>query len=114
MKLLLALIFSALTLGSAAAQTPVLICENTSAKLVIGICGISGCTATVQSGIKTGTHNVRRVRYQNGALDYVPGPRAIVRCTFKVSALRFGVRTITNVPACAPALKLARCHWVYP
>ncbi len=94
--------------------TPVLICNNPKANLVIGICGIIGCDATVERYGATAHYNVKRKRYANGALDYIPGPYATKKCTFKVSALRYGMRNITNRPGCAPELKGARCHWLYP
>ena len=97
-----------------APQTPVLICSKGGVELTIGICGIRGCDAVVRQSTAVHTYNVKRIRYHSGALDYVPGPRSTTRCTFKISALHNGGRIVTNTPACAPSLKSAVCHWVYP
>lgn len=106
-------IIAILVASPASAATPVLICENSQAKLVVGICGIRGCDATVtDSGIVSG-YLVTRQRFPSGALTYNPAPRAKKRCTFSISALRSGLRNVVNTPVCARSLKGARCRWVY-
>lgn len=94
--------------------TPVLICTKPSVELVIGICGVIGCNASVTHGSDMEVYNLRRKRYSSGALDYVPGPRAKEPCTFRISALTRGVRRVTNAPSCSPDLRNAPCRWLYP
>ena len=98
----------------AALPLPKLVCDSTLTHLEIGICGIRGCDAEVTRSTSVSLYNVKRLRVKSGALTYVPGPHAKANCTFAVSALRFGQRTITNKPVCAPDLRGAHCKWIYP
>ena len=98
----------------AALPLPKLVCDSTLTHLEIGICGIRGCDAEVTGSNSVSLFNVKRLRAKSGALTYVPGPHTKAKCTFAVSALRYGQRSITNRPVCAPDLKGAHCKWVYP
>ena len=93
---------------------PKLVCDSASNHLEIGICGIRGCDAEVTGADSVTVYSVKRLRARSGALTYVPGPHAKANCTFAVSALKSGLRSITNRPTCAPGLKGAHCKWIYP
>ncbi len=100
--------------GSAHAGTRVLSCVNfhNDARVSIGICGVNNCVAEVTVGGVVKNYNVKRKKENTGALVYSPVPKTKNKCTFTISALKKGMRKITNTPSCAHGLKDARCEFI--
>jgi len=107
---LVTLLTSMFFASSAFADSRVLVCTKGTNKVEFGICGVRGCIASVSSARRAAvTYRVGRQKLSSGALQYTPTDGAARRCTFNISTLSNGRRSISNTPSCNTALRNARC-----
>ena len=104
------IIGSTLLSQSAFASTRKLVCTKSDDMVTFSLCGVRGCTATVElnGGIPT-DYPVTRTKGTDGSLLYRATSAAQARCRFKISPLHSGTRTMINAPRCAPSLASATC-----
>jgi hypothetical protein len=87
-----------------------LTCSNSTGSIVIGICGVKGCSAKVTLGSTPAkTYLTKRTKNADGSLRYATISGAASKCTIDIGALKFGSRLVTQA-SCAKTLKNSKCN----
>ena len=98
--------------SAASAETVrILVCENTKARIEIGICGIAKCPVDVIVNGATTSYLMTRKKKDTGALTYNTRANASRRCTIVIGPLDKGARRVQNA-SCARDAKGSACQFV--